>query len=167
MPAFLFNRAHGRDLPSFPTRRSSDLRKNPAVHVRGGKLRQRVARMSAPQHRGHRSEEHTPELQSHRHLVCRLFFSTAHTGEIYPLSLPAALPISGRTRQFTFAAASCGSALRACPPSSIVATQVVRSMEFQTGELPATRSIAAGSPLAAAASVSFSLVRSSFACPPK
>ena len=33
----------------------------------------------------------------------------------------------GSRRQFTLAAASCGSALRACPPSSIVATQVVRN----------------------------------------
>src|SRR3954449_1977565 len=76
-----------------------------------------------------RSEEHTSELQSHSHLVCRLllekkkyvlcelfqsiahqlakivlvfgdqdrlffFFNDAPTTEIYPLSLPGALPIS-------------------------------------------------------------------------
>src|ERR1039458_5440218 len=59
-----------------------------------------------------RSEEHTSELQSLRHLVCRLllekkkpparhtglplplFFNDTATTEIYTLSLPAALPIS-------------------------------------------------------------------------
>src|SRR5436853_139457 len=40
-----------------------------------------------------RSEEHTSELQSLRHLVCRLLLDTAST-EIYPLSLHDALPIS-------------------------------------------------------------------------
>src|ERR1035438_6788184 len=39
-----------------------------------------------------RSEEHTSELQSLRHLVCRLLHATAPT-EIYPLSLHDALPI--------------------------------------------------------------------------
>src|ERR1035441_4097367 len=39
-----------------------------------------------------RSEEHTSELQSLRHLVCRLLLDTATT-EIYPLSLHDALPI--------------------------------------------------------------------------
>src|ERR1039458_6933796 len=39
-----------------------------------------------------RSEEHTSELQSLRHLVCRLFNDTATT-EIYTLSLHDALPI--------------------------------------------------------------------------
>src|SRR3989338_6779501 len=41
-----------------------------------------------------RSEEHTSELQSQFHLLCRLFFfnDTAPT-EIYPLSLHDALPI--------------------------------------------------------------------------
>src|SRR5437899_2461258 len=49
-----------------------------------------------------RSEEHTSELQSLRHLVCRLLLDPALT-EIYPLSLHDALPISrprlGRPRQ--------------------------------------------------------------------
>src|ERR1039458_9977274 len=40
-----------------------------------------------------RSEEHTSELQSLRHLVCRLLLDTATT-EIYTLSLHDALPIS-------------------------------------------------------------------------
>src|ERR1035438_8587196 len=50
-----------------------------------------------------RSEEHTSELQSLRHLVCRLllekidiknFFNDTATTEIYTLSLHNALPIS-------------------------------------------------------------------------
>src|SRR2546429_653599 len=40
-----------------------------------------------------RSEEHTSELQSRLHIVCRLFNDTATT-EIYTLSLHDALPIS-------------------------------------------------------------------------
>src|SRR5687768_12678453 len=40
-----------------------------------------------------RSEEHTSELQSRLHLVCRLLLDTAPT-EIYTLSLHDALPIS-------------------------------------------------------------------------
>src|ERR1039458_6753565 len=48
---------------------------------------------------GRRSEEHTSELQSLRHLVCRLllekrtFFNDTATTEIYTLSLHDALPI--------------------------------------------------------------------------
>src|SRR3989338_3669046 len=41
-----------------------------------------------------RSEEHTSELQSQFHLVCRLFFNDPATPEIYTLSLHDALPIS-------------------------------------------------------------------------
>src|ERR1039458_4908891 len=41
-----------------------------------------------------RSEEHTSELQSLRHLVCRLLLDTPNT-EIYTLSLHDALPILG------------------------------------------------------------------------
>src|ERR1035438_10266873 len=41
-----------------------------------------------------RSEEHTSELQSLRHLVCRLLLGNdTATAEIYPLSLHDALPI--------------------------------------------------------------------------
>src|ERR1039458_2957454 len=40
-----------------------------------------------------RSEEHTSELQSLRHLVCRLLLENAATTEIYTLSLHDALPI--------------------------------------------------------------------------
>src|SRR3989338_6743594 len=42
----------------------------------------------------HRSEEHTSELQSHFHLLYPLFFNDRPPTEIYPLSLPDALPIS-------------------------------------------------------------------------
>src|SRR5438309_6217497 len=68
-----------RDLHSFPTRRSSDLcspargryRRNislPAcVPARASRRRRREARAGT-----HRSEEHTSELQSQFHLVCRL-----------------------------------------------------------------------------------------------
>src|SRR3990172_7278166 len=46
-----------------------------------------------------RSEEHTSELQSRLHLVCRLLlFNDTPTTEIYPLSLHDALPISRRPR---------------------------------------------------------------------
>src|SRR5438309_452752 len=44
-----------------------------------------------------RSEEHTSELQSQFHLVCRLLLDPATT-QIYPLSLHDALPISPRLR---------------------------------------------------------------------
>src|SRR3989442_1696059 len=51
------------------------------------------------------SEEHTSELQSRPHLLCRLFFfNDTAPPEIYPLSLPDALPISLR---------QCGRARRA------------------------------------------------------
>src|SRR5262245_65788683 len=60
------------DLHSFPTRRSSDL----SAHARHGPHpgRRRRARDHGPPLDGPavRSEEHTSELQSLRHLVCRL-----------------------------------------------------------------------------------------------
>src|SRR5262249_47240507 len=51
----------------------------------------------------------------------------------------------GRIRQFTLAVASCGRALVAWPPDSIVATQVVRIIEFQYGSCADSRAAAAGS----------------------
>src|SRR5438094_6777930 len=92
-----FSRAH-RDLPSFPTRRSSDLNRHPRVRVAGVatiRLRRREVRIEVPLAvRLHelqavdragidgvgktadrdlrRSEEHTSELQSPYDLVCRL-----------------------------------------------------------------------------------------------
>src|SRR5689334_13951176 len=50
-----------------------------------------------------RSEEHTSELQSQFHLVCRLLLDTATT-EIYTLSLHDALPISPPRRGWRKAA---------------------------------------------------------------
>src|SRR5438045_7547544 len=83
---------HNRDLHSFPTRRSSDLirmlldylvtggvlRFNPASSVRGPKytIKKGKTPVLTPQEArtliDGRSEEHTSELQSLRHLVCRL-----------------------------------------------------------------------------------------------
>src|SRR5437899_9570351 len=59
-----------RDLHSFPTRRSSDLRwpSERSARLRGA----RRCRHSPPSAWFRRSEEHTSELQSLRHLVCRL-----------------------------------------------------------------------------------------------
>ena len=54
-----------------------------------------------------RSEEHTSELQSPDHLVCRLlleknFFNDTATTEIYTLSLHDALPIYNQKRSDSF-----------------------------------------------------------------
>src|SRR5207244_12472273 len=87
-----------RDLPSFPTRRSSDLRdrdpprrdgaRRPAGPVpadgprrpgdRGGG-HERAAHALAVRDRHRRSEEHTSELQSPDHLVCRLLLEKKKT----------------------------------------------------------------------------------------
>src|SRR5579862_7651976 len=70
-------------------------------HVHRGNWR--VVAESAGQHVAHRSEEHTSELQSQFHLVCRLllekknkffYYKETATTEIYTLSLHDALPIS-------------------------------------------------------------------------
>src|SRR5947208_5995764 len=72
---FLQRSAPHRDLPSFPTRRSSDLGVNRTrIRMRD---RPRVSRgemrnSSSRNRRLDRSEEHTSELQSPDHLVCRL-----------------------------------------------------------------------------------------------
>src|SRR5687768_18269367 len=81
-----------RDLHSFPTRRSSDL--DPRQAEIGPDVRHEQA-MSAKQARmfGHddgldaqlpgqrgRSEEHTSELQSRLHLVCRLLLEKKNNG---------------------------------------------------------------------------------------
>src|SRR5205814_7182952 len=84
---FFSSSAPHRHLHSFPTRRSSDLSTTPsgwcgarratsaATHSpRPGSWGSRTARRAmrcGPPHVG-RSEEHTSELQSLRHLVCRL-----------------------------------------------------------------------------------------------
>src|SRR5262245_1051882 len=51
-------------------------------------------------------------------------FGSATTDSSFAFTLAGNSP--GRMRQLTLAAATCGSALVAWPPSSIVATQVVR-----------------------------------------
>src|SRR5438876_7131172 len=67
-----------RDLHSFPTRRSSDLRSNDLMKCRSksssdaSSPRQRSSIASAHARSDLRSEEHTSELQSPVHLVCRL-----------------------------------------------------------------------------------------------
>src|SRR5690554_6095630 len=118
-----------RDLPPFPTRRSSDLCTPPrrSRHSgRRGELAQgrqqrqsQLGRSHRPEQanegpvgadarcwtvwldhrprsaRSARSEEHTSELQSRPHLVCRLLLAPP-SPEIYPLSLHDALPIFAR-----------------------------------------------------------------------
>src|SRR5205814_10471059 len=92
---FFTSPAHHRHLPSFPTRRSSDLRRGdcgrggwperatgelPSVHgdappMRGTSVSinpKTCALRAEPASLSPRSEEHTSELQSLRHLVCRL-----------------------------------------------------------------------------------------------
>src|SRR5262249_60828982 len=77
--------AHPLDLPSFPTRRSSDLRaraapaprgcRPPAPRSRRNGCRCRACREEPGSDRARRhsrSEEHTSELQSLTNLVCRL-----------------------------------------------------------------------------------------------
>src|SRR5205814_4784140 len=70
-----------RDLHSFPTRRSSDLGPSPAPRAAGPWTTRQSPCLRASQGRTlrhlfgrakRRSEEHTSELQSLRHLVCRL-----------------------------------------------------------------------------------------------
>src|SRR5438045_8350419 len=74
---FFYCYAAHRDLHSFPTRRSSDLwnRISAGSGLRSAGVcpppRQRKAN-SPPKVNKRRSEEHTSELQSLRHLVCRL-----------------------------------------------------------------------------------------------
>src|ERR1035438_1554112 len=53
----------------------------------------KIGSRPATTHGSSRSEEHTSELQSLRHLVCRFLHDT-HTTELYTLSLHDALPIS-------------------------------------------------------------------------
>src|SRR5262245_63500938 len=77
---FFYCSAHHRDLHSFPTRRSSDLRcRRQHSGDRSGSAARDHRRPDRRTRRGHRdrsrgirSEEHTSELQSLRHLVCRL-----------------------------------------------------------------------------------------------
>src|SRR5204862_6883538 len=87
---FFYGAAAHRDLPSFPTRRSSDLELRAlATSVSTAwRLRfRRGPRRRLPRHRwlrayraeDDRSEEHTSELQSRRELVCRLLLEKKKT----------------------------------------------------------------------------------------
>src|SRR5437762_11122297 len=99
---FFFRRygAH-RDLHSFPTRRSSDLRDGHAASAAGGRRGRRRAAQRSAVPRIARSEEHTSELQSPMYLVCRLLLekkkktinTTRHTT---PPSRPPTHPASSR-----------------------------------------------------------------------
>src|SRR5207253_8426222 len=79
-PFFFSAYRHLRDLHSFPTRRSSDLRRTPGRRSRAACRPGRTRACPSPPRvqaarppRGDpRSEEHTSELQSRGHLVCRL-----------------------------------------------------------------------------------------------
>src|SRR5688500_19978011 len=87
LPLFYYRHATPPDLPSFPTRRSSDLNGRPETWPAGARLKlgigfeQVVVAADAliyslivviPILAGERSEEHTSELQSPCNLVCRL-----------------------------------------------------------------------------------------------
>src|SRR5438045_4530848 len=67
-----------RRRPSFPTRRSSDLAEQIRRHIA---LRLIAPGESLPSERdqAQRSEEHTSELQSLRHIVCRLLLEKKKT----------------------------------------------------------------------------------------
>src|SRR5205814_8106117 len=92
---FQAHRTH-RDLHSFPTRRSSDLSSRPVPSSKAT-MSVNVPPMSAARRvRGEaccevrwpvRSEEHTSELQSLRHLVCRLLLEKKKKQKIETISL--------------------------------------------------------------------------------
>src|SRR5438270_1830219 len=73
---FLYGAADHRDLHSFPTRRSSDLRLPtiPSTRPHGSVDRppRRDGARQGSRRGSDRSEEHTSELQSQSNLVCRL-----------------------------------------------------------------------------------------------
>src|SRR5439155_25124070 len=71
--------ADHRDLHSFPTRRSSDLPAARRALSRSGHFRRRAVGNDARVRLGFRSEEHTSELQSRGHLVCRLLLEKKNT----------------------------------------------------------------------------------------
>src|SRR5690625_7418466 len=73
-----YGNADPRALLSFPTRRSSDLESllpgagvSGAIHARAGSVVEQE-----------RSEEHTSELQSRGHLVCRLLLEKKKGGQL-------------------------------------------------------------------------------------
>src|SRR5207248_10915571 len=97
--------AHHRDLPSFPTRRSSDLRfrreLGTPVLVAGRNVEPEVAEaclaggvdlvamtralIADPELPRKRSEEHTSELQSPYELVCRLLLEKKKLKQQHPI----------------------------------------------------------------------------------
>src|SRR5205814_8231451 len=102
---FLSCSAAPPDLHSFPTRRSSDLEANVAIismaqqarpNVTGQtedlraqfkKVSATVVTMKPPgKLKTPRSEEHTSELQSLRHLVCRLLLEKKNNDNIIPVT---------------------------------------------------------------------------------
>src|SRR5205809_4133525 len=80
---FFYAHPHPRNLPSFPTRRSSDLLlylSSSVACLAGLPLASRLsAGPAADAALGKRSEEHTSELQSRLHLVCRLLLEKKKT----------------------------------------------------------------------------------------
>src|SRR5690625_7778014 len=76
---FLSGDRHARDLHSFPTRRSSDLAGFEAYFV-GGSVRDYLLNHEVNDLINNRSEEHTSELQSRGHLVCRLLLAKKKGG---------------------------------------------------------------------------------------
>src|SRR5947209_11780091 len=68
---FFYGYVSHRDLHSFPTRRSSDLRPTASAARRTSSAGSWPATPSTCR-RSSRSEEHTSELQSRQYLVCRL-----------------------------------------------------------------------------------------------
>src|SRR5438045_4916402 len=82
-----------RHLHSFPTRRSSDLAPRARAWCRA---RSAAARPREGAQQQIRSEEHTSELQSLRHLVCRLLLEKKKEGSAQASS--TAEPQSEQTR---------------------------------------------------------------------
>src|SRR5438309_5760833 len=71
-----------RDLHSFPTRRSSDLTSVEGPHARRGTAGGGFGLCRGIRPHANRSEEHTSELQSQFHLVCRLLLEKKKGSEL-------------------------------------------------------------------------------------
>src|ERR1035441_3469068 len=106
-------------------------RSGSSCHQHGSKMRSDPSNLSV------RSEEHTSELQSLRHLVCRLLLENdAATTEIYTLSLHDALPICHEF--FARSGSSChqhGSKMRSDPSNLSVHLQHKRATPNHAFEL--------------------------------
>src|SRR5262245_62536959 len=84
-PLFFYCVGAHRALHSFPTRRSSDLRGRSGWRRSTPNRRKAAPRSPAPscaRRSSPRSEEHTSELQSLRHLVCRLLLEKKNTTKL-------------------------------------------------------------------------------------